>query len=454
MSQPNGLDGAGAAADTPTGVDAPTGVDGAWQAFEGCGIELEYMLVEAGSLSVWPAADVLLREAAGGRDTDDLARGEHGWSNELAAHVLEVKNLHPAPDLRRLAAGFESEVRWMNAQAARLGARLMPSAMHPWMDPSSQTRLWPRDPARIYATYDRIFDCRRHGWSNLQSMHVNLPFAGDAQFVRLHDALRLVLPVLPALAASSPFAEGRATGWLDWRLETYRTNASSFPPITGLVVPEPVDSQADYRARILAPMYRAIARLDPDRVLAHEWLNSHGAIARFARGAIEIRVLDMQECLRADLAIAAATCALARALYDARWREPAAQRLPTARLAAILQACAREAERAVIDDADYLACLGFAGRRCQAGELWAHLIEALADGPPEAAGSAQARRAPIGAGIAPDWRVPLRRILEQGPLARRLLRAAGPQPPPARLVEIARTLCGCLRDGRMFEAID
>ena len=46
-----------------------------------------------------------------------------------------------------------------------------------------------------------------------------------------------------------------------------------------------------------------IAPLDPDGTLQHEWLNSRGAIARFDRNAIEIRVLDIQECPVADLAI-------------------------------------------------------------------------------------------------------------------------------------------------------
>ena len=33
------------------------------------------------------------------------------------------------------------------------------------------------------------------------------------------------------------------------------------------------------------------------------WVNSRGATARFDRGTIEIRLLDIQECPAADLAI-------------------------------------------------------------------------------------------------------------------------------------------------------
>ena len=39
-------------------------------------------------------------------------------------------------------------------------------------------------------------------------------------------------------------------------------------------------------------------------MLQHEWVNSRGAIIRFMRRAIEIRVLDVQECVKADVAVA------------------------------------------------------------------------------------------------------------------------------------------------------
>ena len=210
----------------------------------------------------------------------------------------------------------------------------------------------------------------------MQAMHVNLPFAGDAEFARLHAAIRLVLPIIPALAASSPIAEGRPAGFMDFRLEAYRTHQARVPSTIGLVIPDTVISRADYQATILAPMYRDIAPLDPDGVLRHEWLNVRGACPRFDRNAIEIRLIDMQECLQADLAIAAAITAVVRAIYDAEWSPLSMQQaIGTDDLVNVLHACIRNAELAVIDDAGYLRLLGFPDRQCQAGELWRHLIE-------------------------------------------------------------------------------
>lgn len=396
-------------------------------AFMGCGIELEYMIVDSEQLSVMPAAGRLLEGGS------DIERGGMGWSNELVLHVVEIKNVRPAASLSLLPDAFQAEVREIDRRLQSFGARLMPGAMHPWMDPRTETRLWPHGNEAIYRTYDRIFDTRSHGWANLQSMHINLPFGNDEEFARLHAAIRLVLPILPALAASSPFAEGRPAGWMDYRMRVYCDNAQGFPSIAGMIVPETITSRAAYEERILAPMYRDIAPRDPDKVLRHEWLNSRGAIARFDRNAIEIRVLDTQECPRADLAIAAAVVDLVRRLYRADSLIEQ-QEVTTAALAGILQACIRDAGEAEIGNASYLRLLDFPVERCTAAMLWRHLIERMmADDPRHQ-----------------HWAEPLETILRHGPLARRILRAAGTQPSRPQLQALYRTLCDCLHDGQLF----
>lgn len=396
-------------------------------AFAGYGIELEYMIVDRQTLAVLPIADQLLRNAA------EVDRGKFGWSNELVLHLVELKNARPDPAIEPLAAGFQSEVGAINRLLEPMGARLMPGGMHPWMDPASETRLWPHDHAPIYQAYDRIFNCHKHGQANLQSMHLNLPFAGDAEFARLHAAVRLLLPILPAIAASSPIANGTPSGFLDTRMEAYRTAVSRIPSVIGQVIPDTVGSRADYEARVLAPLYRDIAPFDPQGVLQHEWLNARGAIPRFERNALEIRVIDVQECPQADLAIAAAATAVVRALYDGRWSSLAMQQaIGTDALARILHACIRDADRALIDDVGYLRLLGFPGRSCQAGELWRQLGE-----------TAVPDRSRNG-------RDPLRVILEHGPLARRILRTAGKDVTKTRLHTVYEALCDCLEAGRMF----
>lgn len=410
--------------------------------FEGFGVELEYMVVSSRSLGVLAVADEALRAASGEDDyVSDVEQGDITWSNELSAHVIELKTTLPAPTLAPLVERFQRNVERVNTLLVPLGGRLMPSAMHPWMDPLGETKLWPHHYSRVYAAYNRIFNCQGHGWSNVQSVHINLPFAGDAEFARLHAAIRLVLPLLPALAASSPIVEGRLAPQLDARLEMYRHNSRRIPQITGRVVPEPVYSRRDYEQTILEPMYRAIAPLDPEGTLQDEWLNARGAIARFCRNTIEIRVLDVQECPLADLAISAAVVGVLRALVEERWTPLAEQQAwPVEPLEAVLLSTIRDGERAVIHDVDYLRQFGLAAQDgLTAHDVWRRLIEGLD------------AREPVAAA---PWREAWGVLLDEGPLARRIIAAFGEPRSQERLVAVYRRLCDCLASGRMFRAAE
>jgi carboxylate-amine ligase len=414
------------------GVDARVRQEAAaLPAFAGVGIEIEYAIVDRASLDVRPLAGLLVGhgERVDGTEVD--------WSNELVAHVAEIKNPRPVADLAALPAAFACAVRTANERLALRSARLLPTGMHPWMDPAADTSLWHGEGATIYATFDRLFDCRRHGWANLQSMHVNLPFAGDDEFARLHAAVRVLLPLIPALAASSPYAGGRLQPALDQRLVEYRDNSLRFPEITGAVIPDNANARDDYERHVLAPIYRAVAPVDPAGTLQHEWLNARGAIARFDRSALEIRVCDAQECPRADLAIAALLLAVTHALYEERWSDANAQRaVSTADLAAILGRTVRDADAARIEHPAYLALFGLAAPGCTARDAWHALLDRC--GTDALAWNPQAG-------------VPLALIDARGPLARRLVRALGAEPSREALRDAYRELADCLAADRPYD---
>jgi len=397
--------------------------------FEGFGVELEYMIVDRDGLDVRPIADRVL-EAAAGELTGDVERGPLAWSNELVLHVIELKTNGPASSMAGLSGLFQGDVRAINRLLEPWNACLMPSAVHPWMDPFSQTRLWPHDNATIYNTFNRIFDCRGHGWSNLQSAHLNLPFADDREFARLHAAVRLVLPLIPGIAAASPFLDGRATGLLDSRLEAYRKNCARIFAVTGHVIPEPVESTAEYHDRILRQIYDDLAPHDPEGVLRFEWANARGAIARFDRQTIEVRVVDVQECPWADLAVLGAVASVIRGFTQAdEGLRRQINALASDRLLQSLLKTIRDGESAVIDDTDYLACLGMPSPASTA-KIWAALI------------------ARFGGPSGPEAEA-LNRILAHGTLATRMRRMTGPANPES-LRATARALCLCLENGHML----
>lgn len=397
--------------------------------FAGFGVELEYMIVDSATLAVKPLTDRVIRLASGQDEAEDYEDGVIGWSNELVNHVIELKTNGPAATLTDLEGDFAASVRRINELLQPLGARLMPTAMHPWMNPDTETQLWPHGHGEVYLAFDRIFNCKGHGWANLQSTHLNLPFADDEEFARLHAAIRLVLPLLPALAASSPLMEGKWTGLLDSRLDVYRTNCARIPSLTAQVIPEPVYSAADYQQHILQKLYTDIAPHDPDEVLREEWLNARGAIARFSRNTIEIRVLDIQECPAADLAITRLVVAVLRGLVEERWcglREQ--QAWPVLPLFEMLRTTIRDAEQARLDNAAYLRLFGLNSASASARDLWQHLASET--------------------GMAAD--PALQVILSKGTLARRIRQALYDDLSRPQLMQVYGQLCDCLASDRLF----
>ena len=274
-----------------------------YRAFEVCGLELEYALVDR-DLNRAPLVEATLAALAG-RPTSEIELGAVGLTNEIVDHVLEIRTDVPLPSLVETEAVLVEGVRRVGALLAtrQRGARLLPTAMHPWLDPT-QAALWTRSNRRIYQTYERLFETKVHGWRNVQSCHVNLPLGTEEEAVALLNACALLVPYLPALAASSPMLEGELGPAVCNRLAHVLTHQLKIPETQGQLVPEYCESLSAYRRDIFKPMFKAIDALPESRAIRGEFLNARGAVIKFSRQSLEVRVLDTQECVRLDVAIA------------------------------------------------------------------------------------------------------------------------------------------------------
>jgi hypothetical protein len=401
--------------------------------FDAFGIEVEYMLVDGETLDVASAADRLL-EAAAGALTDEWQNGDVAWNNELALHVIELKCNGPRPSLSGLGESFAANVKLANDKLARDGLKLLPTAMHPWMDPH-RVELWPHGTRAIYDTFDRIFSCKGHGWANLQSMQINLPFSGDDEFARLHAAIRFLLPILPGLAASSPVVDGDRNGVLDNRLVVYRGNCAKIPSVTGEVVPEPIGSIGEYHERVLERIYADLEPHDPEGVLRYEWVNARGAIARFDRNAIEIRVLDVQETPLMDVAFAVLIVEILKLLCGEQWLDRGGMNgWRTEELGRLLKLTERQGEGTAINDKRYLAAFGLRSSGVELKQLWEHLVEAVS-----ARGALDAATGRL-----------LEHYLRYGTLATRIGKAVGLAPSRAKLKNVYEALSESLAAGAPF----
>jgi len=400
--------------------------------FEVFGIELEYMLVRNSDIKVAPIVDQLM-VAKSGAITSDIANGKIEWSNELVAHVVELKTNGPTDDLEDLDELFSENINEINKLLEPLDAKLWPTASHPLMHPDTEMKLWLHNYSKIYALYNRIFDCRGHGWSNVQSMHINLPFFNDVEFEKLHAAIRVLLPIIPALSASSPIFEGEATGFKDARLNVYKTNQKEIPEMAGKVIPEQVFTKKDYYRDIFEPINKAIKPHDVENILDHHFLNSRGAIARFDRNAIEIRVIDIQECPKADISIAILIIEVLKLMVSEElvscqdqksWHED--------ELFAIFNNVIKDAETTVITDLRYLNLFDIE-EECTAGEIWKKLYKRQQEN------------------ISVKHQKTIEFLLENGSLSTRILEAVGDDFSEGHLKEVYNRLGTCLAENKLFK---
>jgi gamma-glutamyl:cysteine ligase YbdK (ATP-grasp superfamily) len=281
------------------------------------GPEHEFSLVNE-ELQTLPIVDKVIKDFFG-RVINFVELPHFTFGKELQLHVMEIKANAPfkSPEL------FEETMQ--NAVATLLyllekqyHARLLGTGMHPLLR-LEETSVWPHRHRKIYKEYSKVFNLKQHGWLNIQSFHLNLPYSNEEKGISLHNLLAGLCAYLPAISASSPICEGAIGPDVDNRLYFYKVNQLEVPSVTGEVIPEPISSFDQYRKEVIGQYSQDLAKAGAGKtILFKEWVNSRGVIFRFDRKALEVRVIDEQECVKSDVALSCFIRAALRGLMAER----------------------------------------------------------------------------------------------------------------------------------------
>jgi len=254
-------------------------------------------------LKALPIVDKVLKDFHG-RIVNFVEQPHFTFGKELQLHVMEVKPNAPF----RSPVSFEETMQeavltLTDFLKRKYDANLLGTGMHPLLRLEG-TSVWPHRHRQIYQAYSKVFNLKRHGWLNIQSFQLNLPYQNEKSGMQLHNVLANLCAYLPAIAAASPFYEGKLGEYVDNRLHFYTLNQKEVPSVTGDVVPEYVGSFNEYEDRIIGKYSRDLSDAGAgELLLGKDWVNSRGAIFRFDRRAVEVRVMDEQECVRSDVAL-------------------------------------------------------------------------------------------------------------------------------------------------------
>ena len=281
------------------------------------GPEHEFSLVD-GNLHPLPIVDMVIKEL-NGRIANYAKLESFTFGKELQSHVAEFKANMPfySPET------FEENMQRAILEIAdfiekKHDAQLLGTGMHPLLR-LEEAKVWSHRDRKIYEALSRIFNFYQHGWLNIQAFQLNLSYGNEKEAIQLHNALANLLPYVPAISASSPVYESKISEYIDSRLHFYRINQKEIPSITGNIIPEYINSFKEYRQITINKYTEELQKLNASEgLLNKEWLNSRGAVFRFDRKAIEIRIMDEQECIKADVALSCFIRASLRGMLSQR----------------------------------------------------------------------------------------------------------------------------------------
>ncbi len=265
-------------------------------------------------LKALPIVDKVIKDFCG-RIVNFVEQPHFTFGKELQMHVMEIKPNAPFKSPESFDETMhEAVLAMLDFLESKYGAHLLGVGMHPLLR-LEDTGVWPHRHRQIYDAYSKVFNLKRHGWLNIQSFQLNLPYSNEENGILLHNLLANICAYLPAISASSPVYEGRLGENVDNRLFFYMLNQREVPSVTGDVVPEYVSSFGQYEKEIIGKYSLDLANAGvKEHLLYKDWVNSRGAIFRFDRKAVEIRVMDEQECVKSDVALSCFIRAVLRGL--------------------------------------------------------------------------------------------------------------------------------------------
>jgi carboxylate-amine ligase len=202
------------------------------------------------------------------------------------------------------------------------------------------------------------------------------------------------------------------------------------------VIPEAIFSKRNYLNTVYEKIKADIAPHDPDHVLNPIWVNSRGAIPRFDRGSIEIRLMDIQECPTADMAIISLVIETIKAFVKEKFISLDEQmKMRTDPMAGLFERCMVSGQKTEVSNPEFLKAFGMAGDSATAIAIWKNVMDRLVK-----SGNTSLEK----------WKPELSVILNEGTLADRILKSIGDDVSEVSIKNTYRQLCGCLEQNKMF----
>jgi len=102
---------------------------------------------------------------------------------------MEIKANEPFKSPIEFEETMQNAVTVLNQIVQKHGAMLLGTGMHPLLK-LHDTAIWSHYHKKIYQQYGKIFNLNQHGWLNIQSFHLNLPYQKEVDAIQIHNQIR------------------------------------------------------------------------------------------------------------------------------------------------------------------------------------------------------------------------------------------------------------------------
>ncbi len=251
------------------------------------GVEEELFLVDPGTRDLIADPDPAIF------DVSEKASGAHKIVRELLRAQIG-SNTRACSSVDTLRQALRETRGTIIKAAEQHGAAVLAASTHPFASQADQMTT----PKRRYDNFANRFQ------ENVRQfvaggMHVHAGFGDADSRIRIMTALRNYLPLLHALSTSSPFTQGRLTGFKSWRL-----TLMGGLPRTG--IPGPLHSRDEYEE--LLGEYQRMKFVEDGSELWWDIRPSH------AFPTVELRICDICTRIEDAVCIAALYASLVRML--------------------------------------------------------------------------------------------------------------------------------------------
>jgi carboxylate-amine ligase len=228
------------------------------------GVEEEFLVVDPATRKVVPRAGEVVRRAE--------ARLGPRISGEVTQLQVETKTA-PCTSVEELLGQLAEGRAAAGAAAEAEGLRIVASATPVLGEVVPPPIVEGPRQARGMATYRGL-----HDEQSICSLHVHVELPERERALMVSNHLRPYLPVLIALAANSPYWDGRDTGYASWRIMAWHRW-----PVAG---PPPYFTSAAHYEELVATLLSAGALVDSGTIFWDIRPSAH-------QPTLEIRVTDV-----------------------------------------------------------------------------------------------------------------------------------------------------------------